>query len=183
MRSLRRRIRRSLRNRSETPTKTRLSTERLPRKKPIKERVLCLSGRRGSVGGGTQRPSVDLSQPEAKRGNLFSCTQEESDMTVATLPVPETNPFLHLPEDVESRLKKLEEKRDLSILDESRISRYQRDFKELEVGVWRCCHADPREGSVVDGDAVQAPHRRLLLRGEADSAVRDACEAERHAVG
>ena len=56
-------------------------------------------------------------------------------MTVATLPVPETNPFLRLPEDVECRLKKLEEKRDLSILDESRISRYQRDFKELEVGV------------------------------------------------
>ncbi|KAK8795443.1 hypothetical protein WA538_004614 [Blastocystis sp. DL] len=80
-----------------------------------------------------RKAGIDLSQPEAKRDNLFSCTQEESDMTVATLPVPETNPFLHLPEDVESRLKKLEEKRDLSILDESRISRYQRDFKELEI--------------------------------------------------
>ena len=103
-------------------------------------------------------------------------------MTVATLPVPETNPFLRLPEDVECYLKKLVEKRDLSILDESRISRYQRDFKELEVGVWDACHADPREGSVIDGDAVQAPHRRLLLRGEADPSDGHAGEEERHTV-
>ena len=129
MRSLRRRIRRSLRNRSETPTKTRLSTERLPRKKPIRERVLCLSGRRESVGGGTQRLSVDLSQPEAKRDNLFSCTQEESDMTVATLPVPETNPFLHLPEDVESRLKKLEEKKPVIFCGDLNVAHTEIDLK------------------------------------------------------
>lgn len=127
-------------------------------------------------------PVADLSQSDAKRGNLFSCTQEENEMTVTTLPVPENNPFLHLPEDVDCHLKELVEKRDLSILDESRISRYQHDFKELEVGVRCDCHADPGEGRLVDGDAVQAPHRRLLLRGEADPPVRDPREAERDAV-
>lgn len=55
--------------------------------------------------------------------------QEDERMTVATLPAPEENPYLLLPDDLNAALQKLLEKRDFSILDESRITRYQRDSK------------------------------------------------------
>ena len=59
--------------------------------------------------------------------------QEDERMTIATLSAPEENPYLLLPDDLNAALQKLLEKREFSILDESRITRYQRDFKELQV--------------------------------------------------
>ncbi len=71
--------------------------------------------------------------------NLIPLAQQEDErMTVATLPAPEENPYLLLPDDLNAALQKLLEKRDFSILDESRITRYQREFKELQVSFDHC---------------------------------------------
>ncbi|KNB45922.1 WEE1-like protein kinase [Blastocystis sp. subtype 4] len=76
---------------------------------------------------------MDLTQPESKKMNMIPLAQQEDErMTVATLPAPEENPYLLLPDDLNAALQKLLEKRDFSILDESRITRYQREFKELQ---------------------------------------------------
>mgnify|MGYP007041161272 CR=1 FL=1 len=67
--------------------------------------------------------------------NMIPLAQQEDErMTVATLPAPEENPYLLLPDDLNAALQK----RDFSILDESRITRYQREFKELQVSFDHC---------------------------------------------
>ena len=54
-------------------------------------------------------------------------------MAVTTLQAPDENKYLSLPEDINSNLQKLLQKPDFTVLDKTRISRYQRDFKELQV--------------------------------------------------
>lgn len=63
--------------------------------------------------------------------NLFPATER---IALATLQAPDENKYLSLPEDINSNLQKLLQKPDFTVLDETRISRYQRDFKELQVG-------------------------------------------------
>ena len=78
--------------------------------------------------------SPDVPQSEIKKQVLFSQTQlVNSQMTLSTLPAPETNKYLQLPNDVNEKLEQLLQNRDFTVLDESKITRYQRDFKELEV--------------------------------------------------
>lgn len=68
-----------------------------------------------------------------EKSSLFPTTER---MAVATLQAPDENKYLNLPEDINSNLQKLLQKPDFTVLDESRISRYQRDFKELQVDLW-----------------------------------------------
>lgn len=71
----------------------------------------------------------DAQQSEVKKNCLFPLER----MAVATLQAPEENPYLILPDDILLNLRKLLQKPDFTVLDESRITRYQRDFKELQV--------------------------------------------------
>lgn len=71
----------------------------------------------------------DAQQSEVKKNCLFPLER----MAVATLQAPEENPYLILPDDILLNLRKLLQKPDFTVLDESRITRYQRDFKELQM--------------------------------------------------
>lgn len=64
-----------------------------------------------------------------KRRNVFP-TQS---ITISTLPAPKANPYLVLPADIEDTLQHLLHKPDFKVLDEKSITRYQHDFKELQV--------------------------------------------------
>ena len=72
---------------------------------------------------------IDLQQSESKKPTLFN----QQTMTVSSLPLPSSNPYLILPEDIQENLDKLLNKPDFKVLDESRLTRYQREFKELQV--------------------------------------------------
>lgn len=72
-----------------------------------------------------------MQHSEIKKMNLFPATER---IALATLQAPDENKYLSLPEDINSNLQKLLQKPDFTVLDETRISRYQRDFKELQVG-------------------------------------------------
>lgn len=61
------------------------------------------------------------------------CPFSSQALTVASLPLPPSNPYLSLPEEIENTLQNLLQKPDFKVLDESRLTRYQRDFKELLV--------------------------------------------------
>ena len=54
-------------------------------------------------------------------------------LTVASLPIPRNNPYLHLPNEIEYYLNTLLQKPDFKVLDQNRLTRYQKDFKELQV--------------------------------------------------
>ena len=54
-------------------------------------------------------------------------------LPVASLPLPRNNPYLHLPNEIEHYLNTLLQKPDFKVLDQNRLSRYQKDFKELQV--------------------------------------------------
>lgn len=71
-----------------------------------------------------------MQHSEIKKTNLFPATER---MAVTTLQAPDENKYLSLPEDIHSNLQKLLQKPDFTVLDKTRISRYQRDFKELQV--------------------------------------------------
>lgn len=71
-----------------------------------------------------------MQHSEIKKTNLFPATER---MAVTTLQAPDENKYLSLPEDINSNLQKLLQKPDFTVLDKTRISRYQRDFKELQV--------------------------------------------------
>ena len=77
-----------------------------------------------------------MQHSEIKKANLFPATER---IAVATLQAPDENKYLSLPEDINSNLQKLLQKPDFTVLDETRISRYQRDFKELQVEGWLFC--------------------------------------------
>ena len=47
--------------------------------------------------------------------------------------MPKDNPYLLLPSEINDSLQKLLQKPDFKVLDESRLTRYQHDFKELQV--------------------------------------------------
>lgn len=61
------------------------------------------------------------------------CLFSSQPLTVASLPLPPSNRYLSLPEDINNTLQNLLQKPDFKVLDESRLTRYQRDFKELLV--------------------------------------------------
>ena len=54
-------------------------------------------------------------------------------LTVSSLPLPRNNPYLHLPNEIEHYLNTLLQKPDFKVLDQNRLSRYQKDLKELQV--------------------------------------------------
>lgn len=47
--------------------------------------------------------------------------------------MPQSNPYLSLPNDIEEFLQHLLQKPDFKVLDEDRLTRYQKEFKELQV--------------------------------------------------
>ena len=69
-----------------------------------------------------------------KKQCLFPSQQQAQPFVSASLPVPDPNPYLLLPPEKETELSALLTKRDFVVFDLSHISRYQNDFKELEVG-------------------------------------------------
>ena len=47
--------------------------------------------------------------------------------------MPDSNPYLVLPSEKKAELDALLKKRDFVVFDASQLSRYQKDFKELDV--------------------------------------------------
>lgn len=47
--------------------------------------------------------------------------------------MPDSNPYLSLPPEKEAELDALLKKRDFVVFDANQLSRYQKDFKELDV--------------------------------------------------
>ena len=73
-----------------------------------------------------------------KKQCLFPSQQQTQPFVSATLPTPDPNPYLVLPPEKETELNALLKKRDFVVFDLNHISRYQNDFKELEVGSAMC---------------------------------------------
>lgn len=68
-----------------------------------------------------------------KKQCLFPSQQQTQPLTSATLPMPDPNPYLSLPPEKEAELDALLKKRDFVVFDANQLSRYQKDFKELDV--------------------------------------------------
>lgn len=77
--------------------------------------------------------TIDVSQSDMKKRCLFPSQQQTQPIVSTTLPMPDSNPYLVLPSEKKAELDALLKKRDFVVFDASQLSRYQKDFKELDV--------------------------------------------------
>ncbi|KAK8826410.1 hypothetical protein WA577_007740, partial [Blastocystis sp. JDR] len=80
-----------------------------------------------------RKAGYDVSHSDMKKQCLFPSQQQTQPLTSATLPMPDSNPYLSLPPEKEAELDALLKKRDFVVFDANQLSRYQKDFKELDL--------------------------------------------------